>query len=119
MLLEKLCQYTCSTQGCHKPSICKKRNAKFETHYKVENKKVSYAYNCMLEREEYPDLQKSVECSICFDTDTKGSKELPWSPLQVINKAPTQVHLTVEPLDQWAHLVLFFWVLPYNQNGNS
>ena len=24
MLLEKWCQQTCSTQGCHKPSICKK-----------------------------------------------------------------------------------------------
>ena len=172
---------------------------------------MSYAYNCMLEREEYPDLQKFVECSSFFDTDAKGSKELPWPPLQVINKvpakslqlcptlcdpidgspwgssipgilqarilewaaisfsnawkwkvkvkslsrvrllatlwtaahqaplsmgfsrqeywsgdplpspnkAPTQVHLTVEPLDQWAHLVLFFWVLPYNQNGHS
>ena len=26
MLLEKWCRKTCSTQGCHKPSICKKGN---------------------------------------------------------------------------------------------
>ena len=63
-----------------------KRTAIFEKYYKVKNKKMSYAYNCMLEREEYPDLQKSVECSICLDIDTKGSKELPWPPLQIIIK---------------------------------
>ena len=26
MLLEECCQWTCSTQGCHRPSTCKKRN---------------------------------------------------------------------------------------------
>ena len=26
MLLQKWCQETCSTQGCHKPSTCKKLN---------------------------------------------------------------------------------------------
>ena len=41
------------------------------------------------------------------------------APIADNNKTPTQVHPTVEPLYQWAHLVLFFWVLPYNQNGYS
>ena len=44
---------------------------------------MSYAYNCMLEREEYPDLQKFVECSSFFDTDAKGSKEL--SPTNTVS----------------------------------
>ena len=38
MLLKKWCQKTCLTEGCHKPSICKKKKNKKEKEIKKKEK---------------------------------------------------------------------------------
>ena len=46
MLLEKWCQQACSMQGCHRPSICKKRKKKKATFAKHNKEKYIHTKKC-------------------------------------------------------------------------